>query len=416
MRKRRRVYRYRFYPTRGQSELFAKTFGCGRFAYNWALNLRQLTFSETGESLNTTEVSRRFTELKHDPAYAGLNEVSSVPLQQSLQHLDRAYRNFFEGRAAYPKFKKRSEAQTAHFMRNAFTWENGQLTLAKCEEPLDIRWSRTLPEGVEPSSVSIEKRPCGAYYVCFVVEEEIAPLPEEKSMVGVDLNCRKIVTSDGQAYEVPVPSQRIQSRRKRYERACARKREAAKKQRTDAEGRRKKSKNLIKAEKKVAAWHERTANQRKDWQHKLSTKLINENQVIAVETLAIQAMTAKGKGRYKAGLNKAMLNVGMAEFLRQLCYKAEWYGRRIVEVDRWFPSTKGCHCCGHVISKLPLSQRTWTCPDCQVTHDRDWNAAIRICLEGLRLLAEPLDPKLGNYPRASGKSRSVEEALAGSVL
>src|SRR5205823_11670586 len=171
----KRAYQYRFYPTKEQQQILARTFGCVRYVYNWALRLRIETYKETKRSLSTNELSARLTTLKQQPETAFLNEVSCVPPQQALRHLADAFTNFFEGRAAYPKFKARHDKQSAEYTRSAFTWDGVALRLAKMETPLDIRWSRPLPEGASPTTVTVSRDTAGRYFVSLLVEEDIAP-------------------------------------------------------------------------------------------------------------------------------------------------------------------------------------------------------------------------------------------------
>jgi len=285
-------------------------------------------------------------------------------LQQALRHLDRAFRNFFESHAEYPTFHKKHGVQAATYAANAFTWDGKELTLARMETPLDIHWSRALPKGVKPTSVTISKDCANRYFVSILVEEDIQHLPIVNKQVGLDLGLKSmVITSDGQAYGNP-------------KFAASDEKKLAKAQRRHAK-KQKGSQNRRKAQLKVARIHARIADRRRDYQHKLSTEIIRENQVVCIESLQVKNMVQNHK------LAKAISDVGWSEFVRQLEYKAEWYGRTLVKIDKWYPSSKRCFDCGHILDSLTLDIRHWTCPECGVAHDRDINAAKNILAVGL---------------------------------
>jgi putative transposase len=368
----KRAYCYRFYPTDEQLQMLARTFGCVRWVYNWGLALRSRAYQQESKRLSYADLSACLPILKQQPETAWLAEVSSVPLQQSLRHLDRAFVNFFEGRAKYPRFKsKKRDTQSAIYTSAAFTWQNGTLTLAKMEAPLDIRWSRPLPEGAIPSTVTVRRDSAGRYFVSLLVEETIEPLPPSPEQIGVDLGLTSLAITS-KAEKVGNPRFYVLDEKKL---ARAQKR-LARKQRG--------SKNREKARRKVARIHARIADRRRDHQHKLSTRLIRENQVICVESLVVKNMIQN------RSLAKTIADVGWGEFVRQLEYKAQWYGRSLIKIDRWFPSSKTCSRCGLVLESLDLAVREWSCPSCGTQHDRDVNAAKSVLTEGLRLSAAGL--------------------------
>jgi len=352
----KRAYKYRFYPTDAQAHNLAQTFGCVRFIYNYALNKRKRAYFDHSIKLSTKDLSAAITALKREEGTAWLKEVSSVPLQQALRHLDTAYTNFFEGRADYPTFKKKHGHQSATYTDNAFTWKSGKLTLAKHKEPLHIVWSRPLPEGAQPSSVTVSKDKSGRYFVSLLVEEGIGTLPITSKAVGIDLGLKSfLITSDGETLPNPKYYARDEKKLAKAQRKHARKKKGGK--------------NRDKARKKVARLHARIADTRRDFQHKTSTKLIRENQVICLETLNVKGMLKNHK------LAKAISDVGWGEFTRQLEYKATWYGRTLIKIDRWYPSSKTCSDCGHILDTLTLDVREWVCPCCGAWHERDSNAA-----------------------------------------
>ena len=363
MSKQKRAYKYRFYPTDEQRRILAQTFGCCRFVYNWGLNTRKTAYAELGVKLNYNALSAMLPGLKKE--YPWLGDVAAVPLQQSLRHLDRAYVNFFEGRSKYPTFKKKQGNQSATYVGTAFTWENGQLTLARMDEPLAITFHRDLPKGCKPSSVTVSKDCANRYFVSMLVQEDIKPLPVVNAQVGLDLGLKSmVILSTGEAVGNPKFYAKDEKR-------------LAKAQRRHAKKKKKGSKNKEKARRKVARVHARIQDRRRDYQHKLSTCIISENQVICVESLAVKNIVKNHC------LAKAVSDVGWGEFVRQLDYKSQWYGRTLITIDRWYPSSKTCHDCKHVVDDLPLDVREWVCTECGVWHDRDINAARNILAEGL---------------------------------
>ncbi len=366
--KQKRAYKYRIDPTGEQAKILARTFGCCRYVYNWALRERTDAYYQQGERLYYEGTAERLTALKQQADYAWLNDVSSVPLQQALRHLDKAFRNFFEGRAEYPKFKKKRGDQSATYASSAFKWDGTHLTLAKMEMPLDIHWSRPLPKGCKPSTVTVSRDTAGRYFVSILVEEDIKPLPVVNKQVGLDLGLKSmVITSDGQSCGNPRFFAKDEEKLAKAQRRHAKKKKG--------------SKNREKARRKIARIHARIDDRRRDYQHKLSTQVIRENQVVCVESLTVKNMV---KNHHLA---KAISDVGWGEFVRQLEYKARWYGRTVVKIDKWYPSSKRCFACGHILDSLFLDVREWTCPECGVHHDRDINAAKNVLAAGLAVNA-----------------------------
>src|SRR5260370_12681235 len=389
----KKAYRYRFYPTEEQQQMLARMFGCCRYVYNWALRQRTDAYYQHGQHLYYEGTAQRLTVLKKHDDHQWLNEVSSVPLQQALRHLDKAFRNFYEGRAGYPKFHKKHGEQAATYAASAFTWDGTLLTLAKMNAPLDIHWSRPLPHGCKPTTVTVSKDTAHRYFVSILLEEDIKPLPVVNKQVGLDLGLKSmVITSDGQTYGNPKYFARDEKKLAQAQRRLAKKQKG--------------SKNRAKARRKVARIHTRIADRRRDYQHKLSTRIIHENQVVCVESLAVNNIVKNHS------LAKAISDVGWGEFVRQLEYKAAWYGRMLVKIDKFYPSSKRCFDCGHVLDPLDLSIRTWTCPGCGTVHDRDINAARNVLAAGQAVTAcgESIRPgavktKPGS-PRRTRKSHS----------
>lgn len=375
-----RAYRYRFYPSPAQAATLARTFGCARYVYNWALHLRNAAYTERQEHLGYQDTSAALTTLKQQPETVWLGEVSSVPLQQALRHLDTAFRSFFAKRAKYPRFKQKRGKQSATYASTAFRYDatTRRLTLAKMDAPLDIHWSRPLPQGVgtQPTTVTVSRDTAGRYFVSLLVEEEIALLPavegaeDGKGQVGLDLGLHDVVVlNTGEKGGNP------HFFRQEEKRLAKAQRRLAKKQRG--------SRNREKARRTVARIHARIADRRTDFLQKLSTRLIRENQTICLESLRVKAMVKHPT------LAKAIHDVGWGEFVRLLTYKAAWYGRTLIPIDQWEPSSKRCSVCGQVLDTLPLDIRAWTCPNpvCGAQHDRDINAAKNILAAGLLLVA-----------------------------
>ncbi len=362
--KQKRAYRYRFYPTVQQTQLFARTFGSCRYVYNWALRLRTDAYYDRQERLYYSDLSAALTGLKKQDDKVWLNEVSSVTLQQTLRNLDRALLNFFARRNEYPNFRKKCNRQSAELTGSAFKWDGEQLFLAKMGGPLAIRWSRPLPEGSRPTTVSVSKDTADRYFVSILVEQDITHLPTNENTVGADLGLKDFVAlSTGEKIGNP---KFFTKDEKNLAKAQGR---HAKKQPS--------SNNRNKARLKVARIHARIADRRRDFLHKLSTRLIRENQTVCVESLSVKNMV------HNRSLSKAISDVGWGEFISLLEYKAEWYGRHLVKIDKWYPSSKRCFNCGHILNSLTLDVRHWTCPECGIVHDRDVNAAMNIKAAGL---------------------------------
>ena len=363
-----KAYRYRFYPTLKQEQLLRRTLGCVRLVYNKALHTRTEGWYQRQERIDYKQTSTLLTGWKKQEDLQFLNEVSSVPLQQGLRNLQKAFTNFWAGRAKYPNFKKKHSGGSAEFTRSAFKWKDGKLWLAKCHEPLLIRWSRTLPENCEPSTVTVRLDASGRWFVSLLVEERtVKVLPQIDKAVGVDAGITSLIaTSDGDKIANPKHFKRLRYKLRQAQKALSRK----------VKG----SNNREKAKHQVARIHARIADARTDFLHKLTTRLVRENQTIALEDLAVKNMMKNHK------LAQAIADASWFELVRQLEYKCQWYGRTLVKIDRWFPSSKRCGNCGHVVDKLPLDVREWDCPECGTHHDRDLNAANNILAAGLAVI------------------------------
>ena len=364
-----RAYRYRFYPTPSQADELNRTFGCIRKVYNLALDARTVGWYQEQRRVTYVETSAMLTEWKRQDDLAFLNEVSSVPLQQALRHLQSAFAGFFDKRARYPRFKSRKHSHaSAEYTRSGFRWRNGQVTLAKMTEPLDIRWSRPLPEVADPSMVTVSRDPAGRWHVSLLIDNVIEPLPAADTVIGIDAGITALLTmSTGEKITNPRHERKDRERLAKAQRRLARKQKG--------------SKNRAKARQKVGRVHARITDRRRDHLHKVTTRLIRDNQAVIIEDLAVRNLVRNHS------LARAISDAAWSDLRRMLEYKAQWYGRDLVVVDRWYPSSKVCSACGHTATVMPLKVRSWTCVHCRTSHDRDVNAASNIRAEGLSVLA-----------------------------
>jgi putative transposase len=344
----------------------AKTFGCARFAYNHMLRQRTDAWFQRQEKVGYHETSAMLTALKKQPEFAWLNEVSSVPVQQSLRHLQAAFGNFFSRRSKYPTFKKKDGAQSAEYTTSAFKWDGKTLSIAK-NGALNICFSRTIPKAAIVTTVTVSKDTAGRYFVSMLCTDQVQAKTPIEAKVGIDLGLSHFaILSTGEKISAPNTFRKNEGKLAKLQRRLAKKTKG--------------SANRKKAKLKVAKLHAKIADSRKDFIHKLSTRLVNENQVIAIETLAVSNM------QKNHSLAKSIADASWSEFVRQLEYKSLWYGRELVGIDRWYPSSKRCSDCGHTVAKMPLNVREWTCPECGTIHDRDINAARNVLTAGLAVL------------------------------
>ncbi|MBM0225225.1 transposase [Micromonospora sp. ATA51] len=401
-------YNYRVYPTPGQQASLARAFGCARVVFNDGLRARQQAH-EAGEAyLSDGDLSKRvITEAKRTPERVWLGEVSAVVLQQALADLNAAYRNFFaslsgkrKGRkVAPPRFRSRKDnRQAIRFTANARfkVLDNGRLRLPKIGD-LALRWSRQLPAA--PTSVTVIRDAAGRYFASFVVANTDDPLPPVDAEVGIDLGLTHFaVLSNGKKITAPKFLRRAARKLRRLQQDLSRKQRG--------------SANRSKAVVKVARAHARVADSRRDWQHKLSTRIIRDNQAVYVEDLCVT-----GLGRTR--LAKSVHDAGWASFTAMLEYKAARYGRSFRRIGRFVPTSQTCSTCGRLDGPKPLSVRSWTCP-CGAVHDRDVNAAINILAQGrwesLNACGAQVRPapvpaprrEAGIHPHTACSTRSVE--------
>lgn len=370
-----RAYKYRIYPNKAQEELIQRTFGCTRFVYNHFLDRRIQLYQQEGATLNYVACCAELTQLKKTLEW--LQEVDCTALQSSLRALDNAYQGFFrrvkQGGVApgFPKFKSKKSGRKSYCTRSRSIRLNERtVRLPKLGE---IRCKVSRPAEGRILSATVSQTPSGKYYVSLCCTDvPIEQTPSTGAIVGVDLGLRFLAyTSDGERYNNPAPLQKKLKALARAQRALSRKTIG--------------SANREKARQRVAVLQEQIANQRRDVQHKLTTALVRQYDVVCAEALSVQKMQQQNP--YLARL---ISDAGWAEILRQLQYKCEWQHKAFVQVDALYPSTQTCSECGFQNKDLRKHYKeTWICPQCGAVRDIDWNAAQNILAEGLRILNNP---------------------------
>jgi putative transposase len=385
----RTAYRCRAYPDPTQQAALNRTFGCVRVVWNRTLAERHRRWHADRKSMSYAASDRALTAMKKDPDLAFLSAVSSVPLQQALRHQHQAFRAFFGKRARCPRFKSRRSRQSAHYTRSAFTLRDGELRLAKMSAPLRFTWSWPDADltALDPAMVIVAREPDGRWYITFTIDtDDPEPLPSAGHVVGVDLGVKDFaVASDGQRIANPRHLERKARALARYQRRMARCQQG--------------SANREKARAKVARAHRKVRHARADFLQRASTRLVRQHDVIVIEDLAVANMV---RNRHLA---RAISGCGWGEFRRQLEYKCQRYGRRLVVIDRWYPSSKTCSACGHLLADLSLKTRYWTCPSCGARHDRDVNAAKNILAAGRAVARGSPGDACGADARHSGIPR-----------
>ncbi|MBA9003553.1 RNA-guided endonuclease InsQ/TnpB family protein [Thermomonospora cellulosilytica] len=395
----RTAFKCRAYPDPEQAAVLNRTFGCVRLVWNKTLAERSARYRAEGRRTSYRETDAALTMWKRTPELAFLNDVSSVPLQQALRHQHSAFLSFFAGRARYPRFKSRTGRQSAHFTRSAFRIRDGQLLLAKMSRPLRVVWSWPQVDlaALVPTMVVVSREPDSRWYVTFAVDTaDPEPAPKTGHEIGVDLGVREFaVISDGDRLANPRHLERKARNLARYQRRMARKRLG--------------SANRRKAKEKVARAYRKVRNARRDFLHKTSTRLVRMADTIVIEDLAVEHLIRNRR------LARVISDCGWSEFRRQLEYKCERAGRRLIVVNRWYPSSKICSRCGHRLPQLSLSIRVWTCPDCGTRHDRDLNAAQNILAAGRAVTACGADVSHAGVPGVRSATKQETHPVRGGL-
>ena len=372
-----KAYQFRIYPTEEQEIFFAKTFGCVRKVYNLMLNDRKKAYEEVK---NDPSKKMTFpTPAKYKKEFPFLKEVDSLALANAQLHLDKAYKNFFRDKSVgFPRFKSKKNPVQSYTTNNqkgtVVLIDSKFIKVPKLKSLVRIKLHRQ-PKGMIKSA-TISCHSSGKYYISLLCKEEISELPKTNSAIGIDLGITDFaILSDGQKIDNHKFTSKMEKKLKREQRKLSRRALLAKKKGIPLS----EAKNYQKQKRKVARLYEKVMNQRTDFLNKLSTEIIKNHDIICIEDLNVKGMLRNHK------LARSISDVSWSSFVAKLQYKADWYGREIIKVNQWFPSSQICSECGHKDGKKPLDIREWTCPICHTHHDRDINASINILIEGLRI-------------------------------
>jgi len=364
-----KTYRFRIYPTNDQEVLLGKHFGHSRWVYNHFLNERKDQYNKDKKSDNYCKQAATLTELKKKEETTWLKEVNSQTLQFALRSLDTAYLNFFRGKTQFPKFKSRKHKNTFTIPQFGRLEEN-RIHIPKFKGGIKIKLDKRKVEG-KIGKMNITKTPTGKYYVSIFTEQTIEELPKTDKQVGIDLGLKDfVITSDNKKFKNNRYTKKYSRELKKAQQHLSRKQKG--------------SNGFEKQKLKVAKIHEKIASCRLDTLHKVSKELVEKYDLISIEDLNVKGMIKNHK------LAKHIADVSWGNFVTLLQYKCDWYGKNLVKVNRFYPSSKTCSDCGWMNQELKLSDREWTCESCGVVHDRDVNASKNILKEGLKIYGKGL--------------------------
>ena len=362
-------YKYKLNPSEEQIVLLNKHFGSIRFTYNFFLNERKKEYETNKNTINYYDNAKSLTELKKQEEFSWLNEINSQSLQDSLKNLETAYKNFFRFKKGFPKFKSK-HSRNSFCVPQSVKLDNGKLKIPKFKEPIDLILSRSFNGVIKQCTIS--KTPTNEYFVSILVETEHIKIEKTGKSIGIDLGIKDfVITSEGYKYKNNRYTKTYAKKLKEHQQHLSRKTKG--------------SNRYQKQKLKVATIHKKITNSRLDNLHKVSTELIKKYDLIVIEDLNIKGMIKNHK------LSKHIADASWSKFVELLTYKAEWNDKKIVKIDRFFPSSKTCNCCGYINQNLKLDMREWTCPSCNTKLDRDLNASINILNEGYKLISSGTD-------------------------
>ncbi|MDX8044451.1 IS200/IS605 family element RNA-guided endonuclease TnpB [Gracilibacillus sp. S3-1-1] len=372
----KKAYQFRIYPTNEQKRQIAKTIGCSRFVFNHFLAKWNDTYKQTEKGLTYNACSAQLPKLKKQLSW--LKEVDSIALQSSLKNLSDAFSRFFKKQNKVPRFKSKKhtvQSYTTKQINGNIAMEGNKIKLPKLGL---VRFARSREVEGRILSTTIRRNPSGKYFISILAETDVQPLEKTASAIGIDLGITDFaILSDGQKKGNHRFTAKMEKKLKREQRKLSRRALCAKNNGINLLD----AKNYQKQKRVVARLHEQVMNQRDDFLNKLSTDIIQNHDVICIEDLNTKGMLRNHK------LAKSISDVSWSSFVSKLTYKAKWYGKKIVKISRWFPSSQLCSACGHYDGKKSLDIREWTCPACHTHHDRDVNASKNILAEGLRIHA-----------------------------